>query len=105
MIEDALLAALQRFSSPEGLGVIIALALSAILGRLTIFARKDNNGISSLPLVNGKKWWQLTAKEQRKKFCDHAKEILDDALVNVSCLSVSVLNADVESYSTTYTLC
>ncbi|KAI3539369.1 p450 monooxygenase [Colletotrichum abscissum] len=83
MIEDALLAALQQFFSPEGLGVVIALALSAILGRLTIFARKDENDISSLPLVNGKKWWQLTAKEQRKTFCNHAKEILDHALLNV----------------------
>ncbi|KAI1843488.1 hypothetical protein JX266_010314 [Neoarthrinium moseri] len=83
MMEDALLAGLQRFLSPEGLGVIIALSLSAIVGRLAVLSRNRSNDISKLPLVNGKKPWQWTAREQREKFCLHAKEIIDDALANV----------------------
>jgi hypothetical protein len=85
MIEDILRLGLVRLYTPETLGIVIALALSSFFGRfaLSLFKKDD---ISKLPLVNGKKWWQLTAAKQKQHYCDHAKDIVDDAFKNVSCL-------------------
>ena len=83
MIEDILQLSLVRLYTPETLGVVLALALSSFFGRfaLSLF-RKDD--LSKLPLVNGKKWWQLTAAKQKQYYCDHAKDMVDDAFKNVS---------------------
>ncbi|RYP65121.1 hypothetical protein DL771_008463 [Monosporascus sp. 5C6A] len=81
MITDIFLTALYRLSTPESLGIILALALSTIFGRIAVSAYK-NRDLAKLPLVNGKKWWQLTSKEQRTRFCTQAKYMIDDAFVN-----------------------
>lgn len=81
MITDVFL----KLSTPESLGVILALALGSVVVRLVVSAWK-NRDLARLPLVNGKKWWQLTSKEQRMNFCTQAKYMIDDAFVNVRSL-------------------
>ena len=85
MIEDILRLSLVRLYTPETFGVVLALALSSFFGRiaLSLFQKDD---LSKLPLVNGKKWWQLTAAKQKQYYCDHAKDIIDNNFENVSHL-------------------
>ncbi len=82
MIEDILRVGLVCLYKPETLGIIIAFALSSLFGRFALsFIKHDD--VSKFPLVNGKKWWQLTAGKQKQNYCDHAKDIVDETFKNV----------------------
>lgn len=75
-------AIVERLFEGYNLKAAITLVLSALIGRYFYLRSKDDLG--KLPLVNGKKWYQFTANKQRAAFVGSAKNIIDDALANVS---------------------
>ena len=82
MIEDVLRPGLVSLYTPEALGIVLALALSSFIGRFTLsLFQKDD--LSKFPLVNRKKWWELTAATKQYSY-DHAKDIFDDTPKNVN---------------------
>ena len=85
MIELLNVAFFQRLSNSETVGIITA-AIVAIVVRFAFGTYKGKH-INKLPLVNGRKWWQWRAKEQKLKFCTEAKKIIDDGFANVSFIT------------------